>query len=88
MKLPDEAGRAATLRHYLRPLRLGPGVDIDALVSDIAAATDGASGADLDYICQTAARLCVKDALVRGICEENVMVSSEHMKLALAQCSL
>jgi SpoVK/Ycf46/Vps4 family AAA+-type ATPase len=72
----------------LRPLRLDPGIDTDILVSDIAAATEGASGADLEYICQTAVRLCVKLAIAQGICEENIMVGSEHMKLALAQCSL
>ena len=74
MKLPDESGRAAILRRYLKPLRFDYGIDIDALAAELAAATDGASGADLEYICQTAARLCVKDALAQGIREENVAV--------------
>ncbi|MHB9038659.1 MAG: ATP-binding protein [Armatimonadota bacterium] len=87
MKLPNESGRAAILRRYLKPLKLDPRVDVDALACNLAAATDGASGADLEYLCQTAARLCVKDALAQGICEENVAVSSEHVRLALLQCT-
>ncbi|MHB9038427.1 MAG: AAA family ATPase [Armatimonadota bacterium] len=85
MKLPNESGRAAILRRYLKPLKLDPRVNVDALATDLAAATDGASGADLEYLCQTAARLCVKDALAQSIREENVAVSSEHMRLALQQ---
>jgi len=48
MKLPDERGRAAILRRYLTPLRLDTSIDRDALALDLAAVTDGASGADLE----------------------------------------
>jgi transitional endoplasmic reticulum ATPase len=85
MKLPNESGRASILRRYLKPLKLDSKIDVDALACNLAAATDGASGADLEYLCQTAARICVKDALAQRIHEENVAVSSEHMRLALQQ---
>jgi len=73
MKLPDESGRAAILRRYLKPLKIEPGMDTDALVADLAAATDGASGADLEYLCQTAARLCVSPAALYCTSEGRVV---------------
>jgi len=84
MKLPDESGRTAILRHYLKPLRLDSSIGIDALAADLAAATDGASGADLEYLCQTAARLCVKDALLYGVSSREVRISAHHFDLALS----
>jgi len=83
MKLPDEVGREAILRYYLKPLKLEPGIDIDRLVADLAAATDGASGADLEYLCRTAARLCVKEALSCGVSHDKVRICTGHFALAL-----
>ena len=83
MKLPDELGRAAILRYYLKPLKLDSGIDIDALVADLAAATNGASGADLEYLCQTAARVCVKEALSCGVSHDEVRICASHFALAL-----
>ena len=84
MKLPGEAGRVAILRHYLKPLRLDPSIDVDSLATELAAATDGASGADLEYICQTAARLCVKDAISGGAPPDDLTISADHFDVALA----
>jgi transitional endoplasmic reticulum ATPase len=84
MKLPNESGRAAILRRYLKPLRLDPAIDIDSLITNIAAATHGASGADLEYLCQTAARLCVKDAISCGASSDEVRVSAGHFDVALS----
>ena len=83
MKLPDERGRAAILRNYLKPLKLKPGIDIDALVADLATATDGASGADLEYLCQTAARLCVKEMVASGASPDTVAVARQHFAMAV-----
>jgi SpoVK/Ycf46/Vps4 family AAA+-type ATPase len=85
MKLPDESGRAAILRRYLKPLKIEPGMDTDVLVADLAVVTDGASGADLEYLCQTAARLCVKDALMSSASSDEVRVSAHHFEAALAE---
>jgi len=83
MKLPDECGRAAILRYYLKPLKLEPGIDIDALVADLATSTDGASGADLEYLCQTAARLCVKEMVARGASTDTAAVTRQHFAAAV-----
>lgn len=84
MQLPDERGRAAILRHYLRPLKLDSSIDINALVADLAAVTDGASGADLEYLCQTAARLCVKEMVASASSTDTVAVTNQHFAAALS----
>ncbi len=83
MKLPDESGRAAILRHYLKPLKLDSSIDMNALVADLATVTDGASGADLEYLCQTAARLCVKEAILSGMSPDTVVITRRHAEEAL-----
>ncbi|MHB9036970.1 MAG: AAA family ATPase [Armatimonadota bacterium] len=83
MKLPDEQGRAAILRHYLKPLKLAPDIDVDTLAEELAAATGGASGADLEYLCQTAARVCVKDALASGVLPNEVCITTHHFNEAV-----
>ena len=65
MGLPNQAGRAAILRHHLSPLRLTESLDRDRLANYIATQTRGASGADLAHLCQTAARCCVRQELER-----------------------
>ena len=87
MKLPDESGRAAILRYYLKPLKLEPGIDIDRLVADLAEATDGASAADLEYLCQTAARLCVKEMVARGAGDAEAAITEDHIRLAASEYS-
>lgn len=83
MRLPDESGRAAILRYYLKPLKLESGIDIDALVADLATATDGASGADLEYLCQTAARVCVKEIIASISSTDTVAVARQHFARAM-----
>ena len=58
---PDEAARRAVLRHHLdgRPIQ---GVD----VADLAARTDGYSGADLAYVCDVAAERALLDSVRTG----------------------
>jgi len=84
MKLPNEEGRTAILRRYLTPLRLDTTIDRDVLAIKLAAATDGASGADLEFICQTAAQACVKDAIEMGISPEGVAISYDHFEKAMS----
>ncbi|MHB9038539.1 MAG: AAA family ATPase [Armatimonadota bacterium] len=83
MKLPDASGRTAILRRYLKPLKLDPSMDVDALTEELAAATEGTSGADLEYLCQTAARVCVKDALATGMMPNEVSITAHHFDKAV-----
>ncbi|MHB9039017.1 MAG: AAA family ATPase, partial [Armatimonadota bacterium] len=83
MQLPDASGREAILKHYLKPLKLHPNVDADALAGKLAAATEGTSGADLEYLCQTAARICVKDALASSISPNEVSITTHHFDEAV-----
>jgi len=85
MQLPDEDGRAAILRHYIKPLKLDSEIDVEMLATDLAAATDGASGADLEYLCHTAARLCVKAAVIDTSDAETLFVTEEHLRQAARQ---
>ncbi len=88
MKLPDENGRAAILRHYLRPLKLDPSMDVDTLVADMSTATDGASGADLEYLCQTAARICVKEGMSRSALPDELAIGRKHFETALVSLDM
>ncbi|MHB9124573.1 MAG: AAA family ATPase [Armatimonadota bacterium] len=90
MRLPDERGRAAILGRYLMPLKLDSSIDVEALAAELAAITDGASGADLEYLCQTAAKLCVKEAILLGTSPDGVRISAHHFDLALSSlgCAL
>ncbi|MHB1463362.1 MAG: AAA family ATPase [Armatimonadota bacterium] len=82
MKLPDVQGRSAILRHYLKPLKLDPGIDVDLLVGDLATLMDGASGADLEYLCQSAARACVKEAVAADQSDSETMIAERHLRVA------
>ncbi len=83
MKLPDEQGRAAILRYYLKPLKLDSSIDPLALAADLATAADGASGADLEYLCQTAARVCVKEGMSQCTVPEELTIGRMHFETAL-----
>ena len=63
----DRDGRIAILRRHLAPLRLAEEIDREALIAELAAQTDGASGVDLAYLCLSAARRCVQEAVQAGV---------------------
>lgn len=88
MQLPDESGRSTILKHYLKTLKLDPTIDVDILTTELAAATDGVSGADLEYLCQSAARMCVKEAVIDMSDAEKLFITKKHLKMAVEQfCS-
>ncbi|MBC8424811.1 AAA family ATPase, partial [bacterium] len=58
---PDERGRTAIFVHHMQGLKLADDIDRDRLAAELAAATSGFTGADIAYICQRAALLCVKE---------------------------
>ncbi|MHB1458433.1 MAG: AAA family ATPase [Armatimonadota bacterium] len=83
MKLPDANGRAAILRRYLNPLRLDPCIKMDGYAIELASMTAGASGADLEYLCQTAARICVKEMISSDVSTDSITISRYHFEKAL-----
>ena len=83
MHPPDVAGRAAVLRHHLAPLRLGDALDRDVLILDLATQMEGASGADLAYLCQSAARRCVQEAVLANVSPDQVAITVTHLQQAM-----
>jgi ATP-dependent 26S proteasome regulatory subunit len=82
---PDEAGRAAIFRHYLEPLVIDPALDPDRLATELASLTPGLTGADIAHVCQSAARLCVKDAVGRQSLPDAMAIREEHFRRSLAR---
>jgi transitional endoplasmic reticulum ATPase len=83
MGLPDERGRADIFGHYLRALKLDPRLAPDGLVAELARATRGITGADIEYLCQRAAVTCVKEA-ARTTDQTDIAIARRHFDAALA----
>ena len=83
MRPPDVAGLAAILRHHLTPLRFADSIDIEETITEYAVQTDGATGADLAYLCQSAARRCVQEAVQAGISATAVAITHPHLQQSL-----
>ncbi|OQA94667.1 MAG: ATP-dependent zinc metalloprotease FtsH [Chloroflexi bacterium ADurb.Bin222] len=81
---PDPAGRLAILRHHLAPLRLAAALDRDALLRDLAAQMEGATGADLAYLCQSAASRCVQEAVQAGVAPDQAAITHTHLLQAVS----
>jgi transitional endoplasmic reticulum ATPase len=79
--LPDDAARSAILRLQLGSVAIGGAVALDDLVDRLAAATDGWSGADLAFLCQTA-KLAAMDGAGSG---DSIELTSDHFEAALAE---
>lgn len=60
MGLPNRKGRLAILNFHMKRYRMEPDLDLEKLLPELLAWTEGASGADLAYLCEAAARACVK----------------------------
>lgn len=83
MGLPDQAGRAALFAHHLRGLMLDTAIDRSALAVELAATTAGCTGADIAFVCQRAALLCVKAAARAGD-DLEIAITAEHLRGAVA----
>ncbi|KAK5611926.1 AFG3-like protein 2 [Crenichthys baileyi] len=57
---PDIKGRASIFKVHLRPLKLGPDLNKDALAKKMAALTPGFSGADIANVCNEAALIAAR----------------------------
>ncbi|XP_012677755.2 AFG3-like protein 2 [Clupea harengus] len=57
---PDIKGRASIFKVHLRPLKLDPSMDKDALARKMAASTPGFTGADIANVCNEAALIAAR----------------------------
>ncbi|XP_026095356.1 AFG3-like protein 1 [Carassius auratus] len=57
---PDIKGRASIFKVHLRPLKLNPSLDRDAIARKMAAATPGFTGADIANVCNEAALIAAR----------------------------
>ncbi|XP_060770706.1 AFG3-like protein 1 [Neoarius graeffei] len=57
---PDIKGRASIFKVHLRPLKLDPNLDPDALARKMAASTPGFTGADIANVCNEAALIAAR----------------------------
>lgn len=74
--LPDYDARISVLKASLRKSRVADDVSIE----QIAAATDGYSGADLAEICQKAVQLSIREA-VQSLNREMTVLEAERAKV-------
>ncbi len=88
MRPPDEAGRVAIFKHYLEPLVLNPALDSDRLATELASLTPGLTGADIAHVCQSAARLCVKEASRNNPTPDDLAIRKKHFQQALQEFCL
>ncbi|KAM6943602.1 mitochondrial inner membrane m-AAA protease component AFG3L1-like [Xenentodon cancila] len=57
---PDIAGRACIFKVHLRPLKLYPGINVEALCRKLAALTPGFTGAEIANVCNEAALIAAR----------------------------
>ncbi|CAK6984837.1 AFG3-like protein 1, partial [Scomber scombrus] len=72
---PDIKGRASIFKVHLRPIKLDPSMDKDALARKMAAATPGFTGADIANVCNEAALIAARHL--------NTSVQGKHFEHAI-----
>ncbi|XP_057712578.1 AFG3-like protein 2 [Corythoichthys intestinalis] len=72
---PDIKGRVSIFKVHLRPLKLDPNADKDALARKMAALTPGFSGADIANVCNEAALIAA-----RHLCDS---IEQKHFEQAI-----
>uniref|UniRef100_A0A7N8YME8 AFG3-like AAA ATPase 1 n=1 Tax=Mastacembelus armatus TaxID=205130 RepID=A0A7N8YME8_9TELE len=72
---PDIKGRASIFKVHLRPIKLDPNLDKDALARKMAAATPGFTGADIANVCNEAALIAARHL--------DPSVNGKHFELAI-----
>lgn len=72
---PDIKGRASIFKVHLRPIKLDPSLDKDALARKMAAATPGFTGADIANVCNEAALIAARFL--------NPAVNAKHFEQAI-----
>lgn len=76
--LPDEKDRREIFKLYLRllPLKIDYDITLDEVLDELAAKTEGYSGADIACICKVAGQLARDDGLVGGQFEQRHLLAA------------
>ncbi|HOC93958.1 MAG TPA: AAA family ATPase [bacterium] len=77
---PDAAGRTAIFERYILTMRVSAAIR----PAELAAATPGFSGAQIEYACREAGLLCIKEALRTGAPFESVEILPLHFNEAIS----
>ncbi|KAM3625752.1 uncharacterized protein V6R79_017067 [Siganus canaliculatus] len=72
---PDIKGRASIFKVHLRPLKLDPSIEAEALARKLAALTPGFTGADIANVCNEAALIAARHL--------NQHISTKHFEQAV-----
>ncbi|XP_077376209.1 mitochondrial inner membrane m-AAA protease component AFG3L1-like [Festucalex cinctus] len=72
---PDTKGRASIFKVHLRPLKLDPGIQVEAFAGTLAALTPGFTGADIANACNEAALIAAR--------HQNQRISTKHFEQAV-----
>ncbi|XP_057695679.1 AFG3-like protein 1 isoform X1 [Corythoichthys intestinalis] len=72
---PDLKGRASIFKVHLRPLKLHPSVQVEALARNLAALTPGSTGADIANVCNEAALIAAR--------HRNQFIITKHFEQAV-----
>jgi transitional endoplasmic reticulum ATPase len=78
---PDRAARRAILGVHTRRMPLAADVDLDRL----AGATDDFVGADLEGLCQRAARLAIREQIAADAAPDTLAIARRHFEAALRE---
>jgi transitional endoplasmic reticulum ATPase len=78
---PDRAARRAILGVHTRRMPLAADVDLDRL----AGATDDFVGADLEGLCQRAARLAIREQIAADAAPDTLAIARRHCEAALRE---
>ena len=81
---PNELGRKAIFLHHMQGLKLADDIDCNRLAAELAGATPGLTGADIAYVCQRAALLCVKEASTATEPSHELAITANHFRAAMA----
>ena len=81
---PDEHSRKAIFLHHMQGLKLADCIDRDHLAAELAELTPGFTGADIAYTCQRAALLCVKEASKAPDPPNDIAITADHFRKAVA----
>ena len=77
---PDDAGRAAIFEKYISTMRVSATVS----PAELAAATPGFSGAQIEYTCRDAGLICIKESLRNATAPESVEILPLHFNEAIS----
>ena len=76
-------GALDAFTHHLRDLKLDAAIERASLAAGLATASDGCTGADIAFVCQRAALLCVKAAASTSD-NSDISITGDHLRAAIS----